>query len=116
MISPKSVLTSLALLAMASLLLLIIYGDKGWIELKDLEKERNRLMDGSETLSQENQLLRNAIDRLKSDPEYIESIARKELRMIGKDEVIFKPGASAEADEAEEAGKTEKTGAMHKRE
>ncbi len=96
MISRKSILTSLALLIMASLLLLIIHGDKGWIDLKDLESERNRLMENAERLSEENQRLRNAIDRLKSDPEYIESIARKELRMIGKDEVIFKPGASAD--------------------
>lgn len=102
MISGKSILTSLALLIMASLLLLIIHGDKGWIELKDLEGERNRLIEESERLAEENQLLRNSIDRLKTDPDYIESIARKELRMIGKDEVIFKPGESADSEGSEE--------------
>ena len=30
------------------------------------------------------------IERLKHDPEYIENVARRELGMIGKNEVIFK--------------------------
>ena len=30
------------------------------------------------------------IDRLKHDPKYIEDVVRRELGLIGKDEVIFK--------------------------
>ncbi len=36
------------------------------------------------------------IDRLKHDPEYIENVARKELGMIGEDEVILKPQSQPE--------------------
>jgi cell division protein FtsB len=36
--------------------------------------------------------LYRSIERLKSDPAYIESIARKELGMIRKEEIIIKPG------------------------
>jgi cell division protein FtsB len=36
------------------------------------------------------------IERLKNDPEYIESIARKELGMIQKGEVILKPTPSGD--------------------
>ena len=45
------------------------------------------------------QLLNQAkieIDRLKNDPKYIENIARKELGMIGEDEVILKTPSQPE--------------------
>jgi cell division protein FtsB len=35
--------------------------------------------------------LYNEIERLKNDDKYIENIARQELGMIGKDEMILKP-------------------------
>jgi cell division protein FtsB len=31
------------------------------------------------------------IDRLKNDPSYIESVARREFGMIGPDEIVVKP-------------------------
>ncbi len=45
----------------------------------------------SERLNQKNLSISIEIDRLKHDPEYIENVARKELGMIGEDEVILKP-------------------------
>ncbi|MBW2177339.1 MAG: septum formation initiator family protein, partial [Deltaproteobacteria bacterium] len=38
--------------------------------------------------------LYRTIKRLRNDPQYIESVARKELGMIKEDEVILKPGKS----------------------
>ena len=42
----------------------------------------------NETLARENVSLYRTIGRLKSDPAFIESVARNELGMIGKDDVI----------------------------
>jgi len=41
-------------------------------------------------LQRQNIELSRKVKRLKEDPEYIENIARQELKMIGKDEVVFK--------------------------
>ena len=47
-----------------------------------------------ENLAKENLILYSEIERLKNDSKYIENIARQELGMIGKDEVILKPMSS----------------------
>ena len=49
----------------------------------------NRLIEKNATLTQENLFLSREIDRLKNDPKYVENVVRKELGMIGKDEVII---------------------------
>ena len=41
-------------------------------------------------LKQENISLYREIGRLKNDPKYVENVARQELGVIGKDEVIIK--------------------------
>ncbi len=41
-------------------------------------------------LAKQNLDLYREIERLKSDPKYLESVARKELGVVGKDELIFK--------------------------
>ncbi len=40
-------------------------------------------------LQKRNQALYRNIQRLKDDPEYIEDIARTELGMVGKDELVY---------------------------
>jgi cell division protein FtsB len=72
------------------MLLLIIFGDNGVTDLRLLQTKRDRLIEKNETLARENVQLYHQIERLKNDPDYIESIARQELGMIGKDEVILK--------------------------
>ena len=41
-------------------------------------------------LQRQNIELSRRVKRLKEDPEYIENIARQELKMIGEDEIVFK--------------------------
>jgi cell division protein FtsB len=43
----------------------------------------------NETLAGENVNLYRTIRRLKTDPVYIESVARNELGMVGKDDIII---------------------------
>ena len=44
----------------------------------------------NEALTKKNLSLYREIERMKNDPKYVENVARKELGVIGKDEVIIK--------------------------
>jgi cell division protein FtsB len=71
------------------LTLVIVFGDNGLVELSRMRDRQRHLAAGNETLARENVTLYRIIGRLKSDPVYIESVARNELGMIGKDDVIL---------------------------
>ena len=73
-----------------SFFLLIIFGDDALLELNRVEKEKNILIKKNEDLARGNTAMFTEIERLKNDPEYIENVARRELGMIGKKEIIFK--------------------------
>ncbi len=68
----------------------IILGERGLHDLTKMKKERDILVEKNEKIDQENRLLYKKIVRLKDDPEFIEDVARKELGMIGEDEIIYK--------------------------
>jgi len=84
-------MVSVAILILFSMLLLIVFAESGLVDLNSLRKERDRLIEKNESLARDNLALYNEIERLKNDNRYIENIARQELGMIGKDEVILKP-------------------------
>ena len=88
--SRKDILFAIALLLMSSLLIFIIFGENGLVDLNRLKTERDHLLLKNEALKNENLSLYRAIERLKKDPEYVENVARQELGVIGKDEVILK--------------------------
>lgn len=76
-------------LVMAGLLVLGVFGDKGLYELTQLRGELHRLSDQVERLKEENLALYRHIDRLRNDPAFVENVARQELGMIAKDELII---------------------------
>lgn len=83
-----------ALLAMIALMLLIVFGDDGLMERNRLREKERSVIQHNETLARENVSLYRTILRLKNDPAYIESVARNELGMIGKDDIIvIMPGS-----------------------
>lgn len=88
----------LVLSAMLVLLLVVIFGDNGWVELKRLQDTHRALVLSNARLSRENSQMFDTVDRLQNDPEYIENIARQELGMIRPDEVIFKFNHGAKPD------------------
>ena len=87
----QKILISFCILTLFSMLLFILFSDKGLSDLFKLKSERDRLVNQNVQLKKENDTLYRTIERLRNDPEYIESVARKELGMIKKDEVILKP-------------------------
>jgi len=90
----QKILLSIVILLLFSLLVFIMFSDSGLADLFKLKSERDRLFQENARLKRENLTMYRMIERLKNDPEYIESIARKELGMIKKGEVILKPKPS----------------------
>ena len=86
----QKIMVSVILILMFSFLLVVLFGDNGLLELRRLQHTQQALLDGNSRLTNENiQMYRN-VDRLQNDPNFIESIARRELGMIRSDELIFK--------------------------
>ena len=86
----QKILLSLVTLVLFNILLVIIFGDRGLVEVNHLKGERDRLVRDNRELTEKNLALRREIERLKTDPAYIEHVARQELGMIGRDEVIIR--------------------------
>jgi cell division protein FtsB len=78
-----------AAVVLFNLMLVIVFGDNGLVELSRMKDRQQQLAAGNETLARENVSLYRIIGRLKDDPVYIESVARHELGMIGEDDVIL---------------------------
>jgi cell division protein FtsB len=70
------------------LMLLIVFGDNGLVELSHLRSREHAMADKNETLARKNVDLYRIIGRLKHDPIYIEHVARHELGMVDKDDLI----------------------------
>ena len=91
MTKKQSILLSISILFLLGLFFFIIVSEQGFADLRFLKKERDRLIEENKRLTRENFSISVEIDRLKNDPEYIENVARRELGMIGEDEIILKP-------------------------
>ncbi|OQY05487.1 MAG: hypothetical protein B6I22_07315 [Desulfobacteraceae bacterium 4572_123] len=89
-------LTALALFAFS---LVIIFDDNGFVDLRKIRKQRDEIIKQNEHVRDTNRDLYREIDRLKNDTEFIENIARQELGMIGRDELILKPRGRAVSNE-----------------
>jgi cell division protein FtsB len=74
---------------LVNLLLLTVFGDNGLVELSRLRARQQALAEQNETLARENVSLYHTIDRLKHDPVYLESVARNELGMVGKNDLVI---------------------------
>ena len=91
MTKKQNSLLLVSVLLLLALFFFIIISEHGLADLRSLKKAHERLVEENRQLVRENQAIRIEIHRLKHDPAYIESIARQELGMIGKDEIILKP-------------------------
>lgn len=78
-----------AAIALINFMLLIVFGDNGLVERSRLRAKEQALAVQNEALARENVSLYRTIGRLKTDPVYIESVARNELGMVGKNDVVI---------------------------
>ena len=70
-------------------LFVIAFGERGAIDLYQLKLEKNRIHKANLALQKKNHAAYRTIQRLKHDPEFVENIARTELGMVGKNEVVI---------------------------
>lgn len=86
----RSFIFSLVAAALVGLLLVIVSGDNGLMDLFALRIERDRIVADNEKTFNENISLYRQIDRLNNDPHFIAATARKELGLVSDNEMIFK--------------------------
>jgi cell division protein FtsB len=85
----QKIMVAGAVVAMFNLMLVIVFGDNGLVELSRLRAKEQLMVQRNEILAGENVDLYGTIGRLKKDPVFIESVARNELGMVGKDDVVI---------------------------
>jgi len=90
------VLLSVAVFLILSVMFFIVFSERGLADLSLLRKERDRIQEQNRQITQENLTLGVEIDRLENDPKYIESVARRDFGMIGRDEIVVKPQRPAD--------------------
>ena len=66
------------------------FGERGFIHLYRMEKERQAYLEKIHHLEKKNQELLGQIERLRKDKEYIESVARRELGLVKENEIIYR--------------------------
>ncbi|MEZ4526532.1 MAG: septum formation initiator family protein [Desulfobacterales bacterium] len=104
--SGQNIFVILAVAVMFSLFGFIVYGDKGLAELNTLRETRDTLNRKNQSMIQQNLSLYRTIERLRNDLDFIESIARHELGLVGREEIIFKLAETA-AGEIRQPGQEE---------
>ena len=71
------------------LIFFIIFGGRGLVQIYHLKEERTRVEAVNSRLGAENRKLAEQIERMKHNKEEIEKIAREELGLVKKGEVIY---------------------------
>lgn len=97
----QKVALAAVILLLFNLFLVVIFGENGWVDYRRVRRERERMIGVNDEINRENLALYREIDRLKNDLEYLENVARQELGMIGKNEMIIKFKSSGNTEETE---------------
>lgn len=80
----------LVLLLLGGIIAWLGFGEQGLIHLYRTEMERRAYIERIRRLAEENRALLEEIERLRSDMEYVESVARRQLNLIKENEVIYR--------------------------
>ena len=99
----KSLLVVVLGLALLVLAIQGIFGKRGYLEIQDLQNSNQDLTKELEALKSENARTMEEIQSLKTNPAYIEKIAREELGLVRPGEIKIitqpKPENSAPSEE-----------------
>ena len=82
--------TQKQLLITMSLLIIFVFGDHGLFQLYKLKKERKSVQNHISELRKEREKLQSNKNRLETDLDYIEKLARERFRMAKPGEKVFK--------------------------
>lgn len=72
------------------LLAWLSFGQHGLVDLYKLQKQKGRYLTIVNALKEKNRLLTGEIRRLRGDPKYLESVARKELGLVRENEIVYR--------------------------
>ena len=86
----KRVAYVLAGIGIIFLIGMILFGRNGYFDYLDLKQRQAQLVQERQAMEAGNLGLRRRITRLRHDADYIRHVARQELGMVGKDEIIYK--------------------------
>lgn len=80
----------IALLFLGLIVAWLGFGERGFIHLYRMEKDRRAYLERIRNLEIENQELLEEIKILRTDKQYLESVARKELGLIKENEILYR--------------------------
>ncbi len=93
---------------MALLVVQDVFGTHGVLAMRRSQREAGEIRKEIQKLNDENRELQNRVKDLKSDPQAIEEIARKEMGLAKPGELIFKLPTKATAAPAETGSSNKK--------
>jgi cell division protein FtsB len=67
-----------------------LVGQHGLLHLQELHQEQQAFEGEAFTLTRANADLHERINRLKTDDEFLEKVAREELGFVGKGEIVYR--------------------------
>lgn len=88
----KLIIAGLFLATLGILLLLTVFGQRGFMHVVRLQSELQEIEKKNIQLRQENEAIRRDIELLKHDLKYLEEIARKELGFVKEGELVYRLG------------------------
>jgi len=77
------------LLIISVMIFFTFFGDKGLLKVYRLRRELKEIQQANMELQQENERLRAEIDNLRTNRKYIEELARRELGLVKKGEIVY---------------------------
>ncbi len=66
------------------------FGERGFLHLYRMEKNRQAYLERIRRVEKENHALIEEIRRLNTDTAYLESVARKELGLVKENEILYR--------------------------
>jgi cell division protein FtsB len=88
----------LAILFLGLVVAWLGFGERGFIHLYRMDRERQTYLEKINKLEHENRELLDEIQRLRSDREYVENLGRRELGLVKEDELMYRFKTKTEKD------------------
>ena len=85
----KNLITVWLIIIIVAMLGYAIFGNRGVLRILQAERQKEQLEVQMQGLHKEQKRLRDEIERLRTDKEYWEQLARKKLGMVREGEVIY---------------------------
>jgi len=76
-------------LSVAGMILFAVFGGRGIMQIYQLKEERNRIQESNARLQEDNRKLAEKISRLRNSKEEVEKVAREELGLVKKGEIVY---------------------------